>query len=127
MTGSFKRTATQLFAGVLLLALSTSAPALSQELRIGLLAPRTGIFTQLGTDMVNGFQMNLDEHDGKLGGAKVTFIVEDDQGKPDVDVTKAKKLMHPMQGMIGLISDLFRNQSQAERPPSQGGDAMKNG
>jgi branched-chain amino acid transport system substrate-binding protein len=93
MTGSFKRTATQLFAGVLLLALSTSAPALSQELRIGFLAPRTGIFTQLGTDMVNGFQMYLDEHDAKLGGAKVTFIVEDDQGKPDVDVTKAKKLI----------------------------------
>jgi branched-chain amino acid transport system substrate-binding protein len=43
--------------------------------------------------MVNGFQMYLDEHDGKLGGAKVTFIVEDDQGKPDVDVTKAKKLI----------------------------------
>ena len=28
-----------------------------------------------------------------LGGAKVTFIVEDDQGKPDVDVAKAKKLI----------------------------------
>jgi branched-chain amino acid transport system substrate-binding protein len=93
MTDSFKRTATQLFAGVLLLALFPSAPALSQDLRIGFLAPRTGIFTQLGTDMVNGFQMYLDEHDAKLGGAKVTFIVGDDQGKPDVDVTKAKKLI----------------------------------
>ena len=68
-------------------------PAQAQELKIGFLAPRTGIFTQLGTDMVNGFQMYLDEHDGKLGGAKVTFIVEDDQGKPDVDVAKAKKLI----------------------------------
>ena len=43
--------------------------------------------------MVNGFQMYLDEHNGMLGGAKVKFIVEDDQGKPDVDVTKAKKLI----------------------------------
>ena len=43
--------------------------------------------------MVNGFQMYLDEHDGKLGGAKVTFIIEDDQGKPDVDIAKAKKLI----------------------------------
>src|ERR1700747_944949 len=65
----------------------------TQELKIGFLAPRTGIITQLGTDMVNGFQMYLDEHDGKLGGAKVTFIIEDDQGKPDVDVVKAKKLI----------------------------------
>ena len=37
-------------------------PAQAQELKIGFLAPRTGIFTQLGTDMVNGFQMYLDEH-----------------------------------------------------------------
>jgi branched-chain amino acid transport system substrate-binding protein len=72
-----------------------AAPALAQapELKIGFLAPRTGIFTQLGTDMVNGFRMYLDEHNGMLGGAKVVFIVEDDQGKPDVDVAKAKKLI----------------------------------
>ena len=74
-------------------ACSASMPAQAQELKIGFLAPRTGIFTQLGTDMVNGFQMYLDEHNGMLGGAKVNFIVEDDQGKPDVDVTKAKKLI----------------------------------
>ena len=72
---------------------SMQVPAQAQELKIGFLAPRTGIITQLGTDMVNGFQMYLDEHDGKLGGAKVTFIVEDDQGKTDVDVAKAKKLI----------------------------------
>ena len=43
--------------------------------------------------MVNGFQMYLDEHDGKLGGAKVTFIVEDDKGTVDGDVSMAKKLI----------------------------------
>ena len=68
-------------------------PAQAQELKIGFLAPRTGIITQLGTDMVNGFQMYLDEHDNKLGGADVKFIVEDDQAKPDFGVTKAKKLI----------------------------------
>ena len=82
-----------LLASVFLLGISTASPARSEELHIGFLAPRTGIFTQLGTDMVNGFQMYLDEHGGMLGGAKVTFTVEDDQGKPDVDVTKAKKLI----------------------------------
>ena len=51
-----------------------------------ILAPRTGILTQLGTDMVNGFQMYLDEHNGMLGGAKVRFIVEDDKGTIDGDV-----------------------------------------
>ena len=68
-------------------------PAQAQELKIGFLAPRTGIITQLGTDMVNGFQMYLDEHDGKLGGATVKFIVEDDKGTVDGDVSMAKKLI----------------------------------
>ncbi len=80
-------------AAAFVLGASMQVPAQAQELKIGFLAPRTGIITQLGTDMVNGFQMYLDEHDGKLGGAKVTFIVEDDQGKTDVDVAKAKKLI----------------------------------
>ena len=76
-----------------LFALGASLPAQAQELKIGFLAPRTGIITQLGTDMVNGFQMYLDEHDGKLGGAKVNFIVEDDKGTVDGDVSMAKKLI----------------------------------
>ena len=70
-----------------------NAPARAEELRIGFIAPKTGIFAQLGTDMQNGFQMYLDEHKGELGGAKVTLIVEDDQGKPDTGVTKANKLI----------------------------------
>jgi branched-chain amino acid transport system substrate-binding protein len=82
-----------LLASAVLLGIATATPARSEDLHIGFLAPRTGIFTQLGTDMVNGFQMYLDEHGGKLGGMDVKFIVEDDQGKPDVDVTKAKKLI----------------------------------
>ena len=44
-------------------------------------------------DMTNGFQMYLDEHGGKLGGMTVKFIVEDTQGKPDIAVTKANKLI----------------------------------
>ena len=72
-----------------------SAPAQAEELRIGFIAPMTGIFAQVGKDMVNGFQMYLDEHKGKdaFGGATVKFIVEDDQAKPDIGVTKAKKLV----------------------------------
>ena len=54
----------------------------AEELRIGFIAPKTGIFSQLGVDMQNGFQMYLDEHNGELGGAKVTLNVEDSQGKP---------------------------------------------
>ncbi|HEY1545066.1 MAG TPA: ABC transporter substrate-binding protein [Xanthobacteraceae bacterium] len=80
-----------LLGGVLALGAGTTAGA--DELRIGFVAPTTGIFAAVGKDMVDGFRMYLDEHKGNLGGAQVKFIVEDEQGKPDVAVTKARKLI----------------------------------
>src|SRR5262249_47266104 len=59
----------------------------------GFLAPTTGIFAAVGKDMVDGFQMYLDEVHNNFGGAQVKFIVEDEQGKPDTGVTKVKKLI----------------------------------
>ena len=50
----------------------------AEELRIGFLAPMTGIFAQTGEDMSNGFKMYLDEVGQNFAGAKVTFIVEDE-------------------------------------------------
>jgi branched-chain amino acid transport system substrate-binding protein len=70
------------------------APAAAQEeLRIGLIAPVTGPFAQVGADMTNGFKMYLDEVNSNFTGAKVTLIIEDSQAKPDTAVTKAKKLI----------------------------------
>jgi branched-chain amino acid transport system substrate-binding protein len=77
----------------LALGLGLTAPANAEELRIGFIAPVTGIFAQIGKDMTDGFQLYLDQHGGKLGGMDVKFIVEDNQGKPDAAVTKAKKLI----------------------------------
>jgi branched-chain amino acid transport system substrate-binding protein len=82
-----------LFGTALTLAVGFGAPAQAEELRIGFIAPMTGIFAQVGKDMVDGFQMYLDEHGNKLGGMDVKVIVEDDQAKPDMGVTKAKKLV----------------------------------
>ncbi len=71
-----------------------SGPAVAaEELRIGFVAPMTGIFAQIGKDMSNGFQMYVDEVGGNFAGAKVTFILEDGQGKPPVNVRKAEKLV----------------------------------
>jgi branched-chain amino acid transport system substrate-binding protein len=65
----------------------------AEELRIGFVAPTTGIFAQVGKDMVDGFQMYLDDVKSDFGGPKVKFIVEDEQAKPDTAVTRAKKLI----------------------------------
>jgi len=94
MTKGLSRSATSLLlGGALAAALTVATPARAEELRIGFIAPMTGLFAQVGKDMSDGFKMYLEEHGNKLGGADVTFIVEDDQGKPDLGVTKAKKLI----------------------------------
>ncbi len=88
-----KTMATLLIGGSVVLGFGINAPAQAEELRIGFLAPTTGIFAQIGKDMTDGFQLYLDQHGNKLGGADVKFIVEDEQGKPDTAVIKAKKLI----------------------------------
>ena len=93
MTRTSRKRLVPILLGGLVLGLSMNAPAKAEELRIGFIAPLTGIFAQVGKDMTNGFQMYLDEHHNKLGGANVKFVVEDNQGKGDAAVTKAKKLV----------------------------------
>ena len=73
--------------------LGLSATAGAEELRIGYLAPLTGGLAQTGIDMRDGFLLYLDQHGNKLGGMDVKLIIEDEQGKGDVAVTKAKKLV----------------------------------
>jgi branched-chain amino acid transport system substrate-binding protein len=87
-----RRLSPVLLGGAMVLA-GSCAPADAEELRIGFIAAITGPFAAVGKDMVDGFQMYLDQHGNKLGGADVKLIVEDDQAKPDVGVTKAKKLV----------------------------------
>jgi branched-chain amino acid transport system substrate-binding protein len=73
--------------------LTPAAQAQDKELRIGIIAPMTGIIAQVGRDMVDGFNMYLEEVKGDFAGAKVKVIVEDSTGKPDTAVTQAKKLI----------------------------------
>jgi len=108
---------------LLCVAAAGAIPAQAQELKIGFLAPRTGIITQLGTDMINGFQMYLDEHDGKLGGANVKFIVEDDKGAVDGDVAMAKKLI--LQDKVDmLVGAVLGSASYALAPVSNEGKTL---
>jgi branched-chain amino acid transport system substrate-binding protein len=94
MTSKLGRRAGAMLIGACLAFAAGLAPAAAQEeLRIGLIAPMTGPFAQVGTDMTNGFKMYLDEVGGNFAGAKVNLIIEDSQGKPDTAVTKAKKLI----------------------------------
>ncbi|MGA7489200.1 MAG: ABC transporter substrate-binding protein, partial [Xanthobacteraceae bacterium] len=93
MTDTTLRRFSPILLGCIALGMSPGSTAKAEELRIGFLAPTTGIFAQVGKDMVDGFQLYLDEVKNNFGGAQVKFIIEDTQGKPDTAVTKAKKLV----------------------------------
>jgi branched-chain amino acid transport system substrate-binding protein len=94
MTSKLGRRAGAMLIGACLAFAAGLLPAAAQEeLRIGLIAPMTGPFAQVGADMTNGFKMYLDGDNSNFAGAKVNLIIEDSQGKPDTAVTKAKKLI----------------------------------
>ena len=82
-------------------ATGSTSGAKAEELRIGFLAPTTGIFAQIGKEMTDGIQLYLDKHNGELGGAKVKLIIEDTVGKPDVAVTKMRKVI--LQDKVNMV------------------------
>lgn len=88
-----RRASLVLLAAGAVLALRAAPAAAQQELKVGIITPVTGIFAQVGADMTNGFKMYLDRTKSTFAGAKVVPIVEDSQGKPDLAVTKARKLI----------------------------------
>ena len=93
MTNASRKLQSILIGTAVAVGLGLSAPAGAEELRIGFLAPLTGGLAQTGIDMRDGFLLYLEQHGNKLGGMDVKLIIEDEQGKGDVAVTKAKKLV----------------------------------
>src|ERR687888_548992 len=111
-----RRIGPPLLGSVVALAVTPPANA-AEELRIGFVAPTTGIFAQVGKDMVDGFQLYLDDVNSDFGGAKVKFIVEDEQAKPDTAVTRAKKLI--LQDKVHmLVGGLLASSGYALAPVS---------
>src|SRR5438105_3449797 len=82
--------------GVAVLALLVgpgAVPAQPAPIKIGFVTDLTGIAAQAAKDMVNGLTMYLDEIGYQMAGRKVELIVEDTQSRPDVAITKVRKLV----------------------------------
>lgn len=78
----------------------TAAPV-----KIGMLVPLTGVFTRNGREALDGARMYLDEIGWKAHGRTLELLVEDTEGKPDVGLTKARKLVerdrvHMLKGIV---------------------------
>ncbi|QRG04609.1 ABC transporter substrate-binding protein [Xanthobacter dioxanivorans] len=84
------------------------ARAQSGPVRIGLLAPLTGVVAAGGREMVDGFNMYFEEHGGEIAGRKVEVIVEDDAANPDTALQKARRLVEQANVSM-LFGDLLAN------------------
>jgi len=61
-----------------------AAPALAEDpVKIGMITTLSGPAGYLGEDVRDGFLLAMDEEGGKLGGADIELIVEDDGLKPE--------------------------------------------
>ena len=78
----------------------------AEPIKIGFMAPYVGVFAKLGNDLRNGFKLCLEEAGYKAAGREIIFFDEDTEGKPEVGLVKAKKLVEKDQIHIlaGVIS-----------------------
>ena len=86
--------------------------ALAEDVKIGMVVTLSGPPAALGQQIVDGFQLALDQKDGMLGGQKVELIVEDDELKPDVALLKATSLVE-RDAVDFVVGTVFSNMLQA--------------
>src|SRR5712691_9763718 len=96
-------------AGLLSLAIlvpvTTAGAQASGPITVGVLAPLTGPFATFARDIVDGAQLYHDEVSGQMGGRKLQLVVEDYQVRPDVALTKIRKLVERdrAQAVVGIV------------------------
>ncbi|HXD97177.1 MAG TPA: ABC transporter substrate-binding protein [Candidatus Acidoferrum sp.] len=92
------------------------AASAADPIRIGFLAPMTGIFAQAGKDMLDGLKMGLETAGGQVAGRKVELIEEDDEGNPATAQAKYRKLVQQDKVHV-LTGVLLANIGYALVPP----------
>ena len=93
-------------AGLALIFLSISpAEAQKEPIRVGFMSSLTGPLSPNGKDMLNSFELFLEEQGGKLAGREVKLITEDDAGNPATGLTKLRGMVEG-QGIQLLVGPL---------------------
>ncbi|HWV52759.1 ABC transporter substrate-binding protein [Pseudorhodoplanes sp.] len=77
-------------------------------IKVGLLAPLTGVVASGGREMVEGTQFYFDSIGSEIAGRKVELIVEDDASNPDTALQKARRLVEQA-NVDFLIGNLLAN------------------
>lgn len=78
----------------------------AEPITIGILLPLSGIFAAPGQMALKGLKLSFDEIGSRAGDRSLSLVIEDEEGKPDVAVSKARKLVERdgAQVLTGIIS-----------------------
>jgi len=83
-------------------------PAEAQKgpIKVGFMSSLTGPLSPNGKDMLNSFELFLEEQGGKLAGREVKLITEDDAGNPATGLTKLRGMAEgqEIQILVGPLS-----------------------
>ncbi len=106
----------------LIAALLAAAPALAQEpVEVGVLVTLSGPGAVLGQQVRDGIKLALQLRGNKLGGRPAELVVVDDELKPDVAASRAKRLIESDK-VDFVIGPIFSNILGAIfRPVTEGG------
>src|SRR5262249_40966462 len=92
-----------------------------EKLKIGLITTLSGPAASLGNQQRNGLQLALKSLGNKLGGREVELLVQDDELKPDVAVSKVKAFVE-RDKVDFVVGPIFSNILQAIiKPATEGG------
>src|SRR5262245_57301261 len=69
------------------------ARAQAGPIKVGLLAPLTGVVASGGREMVEGTQFFYEQIKYEIAGRKVELVIEDDGSVPDTALQKARRLV----------------------------------
>jgi branched-chain amino acid transport system substrate-binding protein len=77
-------------------------------IRIGLMAPLTGVVASGGKEMVDDFTLFWAQQNNMVAGRKVEILVEDDGSNPDISLQKARRLVEQAKVQM-LFGNLLAN------------------
>ena len=82
-----------LFFALLSFPLSAAAQAPASPIKVGVILPYTGGFAVVGQDVTKGLELYLGKIGARAGGRDIQLLKEDEESKPDVALTKTRKLV----------------------------------
>ena len=106
-----------MLAAATVIALGSSDANAQEKLKIGLITTLSGPAAALGQQQRNGFQLAIKTLGNRLGGREVELLIQDDELKPDIAVSKVKTYVE-RDKVDFVVGPIFSNILQAIIKPA---------